>query len=170
MLRRTAGEAPGQNVRLRQMLRQALCWGGRESASSTCVSSIRPSPPYSCLIRDLAPESAPPRGRSVFATSLDEALQDCLIRAGIDSHRLTDPVRVNTEAAWRRVYGRAFRGQPRLRHGARAEHEYGCQACHHFLIVPFSAGVAGLPINVHRRTIAAYECRGPLVALCFLRR
>jgi hypothetical protein len=63
------------------------------------------------------------------------------------------------------VYGRAFRGRPRLRHGAKAENEYRCQACDHYVIVPFSAGVPGLPVHVYRLAIAAYECRGPLVAL-----
>jgi hypothetical protein len=92
-------------------------------------------------------------------------LQDCLSRAGIEWDQLADPARVDAEAAWRRVYGRAFRGRPRLRHGARAEHEYQRQACDHFFIIPFSAGVPGLPVHVYRRGIAAYECRGPLIAL-----
>lgn len=105
------------------------------------------------------------RGGSAFAKSLDEALRDYLGRGGIDWDRLPDPGQVEAEAAWRRVYGRAFRGRPRLRHGARAEQEYRSQTCGHYLIVPFSAGVSGLPVHVYRRAIAAYECRGPLIAL-----
>jgi hypothetical protein len=63
------------------------------------------------------------------------------------------------------VYGRAFRGRPRLRHGAKADYEYRGQACDRYLIISFSAGVPGLPVHVYRRAIAAYECRGPLIAL-----
>jgi lantibiotic modifying enzyme len=40
----------GRNVRLRRTPRQALCWGGRESDSSTCVYSIRLSRRCSYLI------------------------------------------------------------------------------------------------------------------------
>jgi hypothetical protein len=92
-------------------------------------------------------------------------LQDDLSRAGVAWDRLPDTERIEAEAAWRRVYGQAFRGRPRLRHGAKAEHEYRSQACDHYLIVPFSSGVSGLPVHVHRRAISAYECRGPLIAL-----
>jgi hypothetical protein len=42
-------------MRLRQTPRQASCWGGRESDSSTYVCSIRPSPLSSYLIPDLSP-------------------------------------------------------------------------------------------------------------------
>jgi hypothetical protein len=92
-------------------------------------------------------------------------LQDDLSRAGVEWDRLTEPARVEAEAAWRRVYGEAFRGRPRLRHGARADYEYSCQSCDHYLIVPFSASVPGLPVHVYRRAIGAYECRGPLIPL-----
>lgn len=104
-------------------------------------------------------------GGSAFAKSLDESLQDDLSRAGVEWARLSAWEQVEAEAAWRRIYGRAFRGRPRLRHGAKADYEYGCQACDHYLIVPFSAGVVGLPVHVYRLGIAAYECRGPLIAL-----
>ena len=104
-------------------------------------------------------------GGSAFPKSLDESLQDVLSRAGVEWDRLSDRARVEAETAWRRVYGRAFRGRPRLRHGAKADYEYRCQAGDHYLIVPFSAGVPGLPVHVYRQAIAAYECRGPLIAL-----
>lgn len=96
---------------------------------------------------------------------MDEAVQEYLSQAGIAWDPLAEVARGAIEAAWRRMYGQAFRGRPRLKHGARAEHEYLCQACDHFFIIPFSAGVAGLPLHVRNRTIAAYECRGPLIAL-----
>ena len=107
----------------------------------------------------------PPRGGSAVAKSLDEPLQDYLSRGGVDWDRLPDPERVEAEVAWRRMHGHAFRSRPRLRHGARAEHEYRSQACDRYLIVPFSTGVSGLPVHVYRQAIAAYECRGPLNAL-----
>jgi hypothetical protein len=52
-----------------------------------------------------------------------------------------------------------------MKHGARADHEYQQQPCDHYLVVPFSAGVDGLPVHVLSRTVGAYECRGPLVPL-----
>lgn len=33
------------------------------------------------------------------------------------------------------------------------------------MIVPFSAGVPRVAMGVYRQAIAAYECRGPLIAL-----
>ena len=104
-------------------------------------------------------------GGIAFAKSLEESLQDVLCRAGVEWSQLADPERVEAEAAWRRVYAQSFRGRPRLRRGARAEHEYQSQLCDHYLIVPFSVEVPGLPMHVYRRAIAAYECRGPLIAL-----
>jgi hypothetical protein len=91
-------------------------------------------------------------------------LQDALSRAGVEWDWLPDQKRVEAEAAWRRVYGRAFRGRPRLRRGAKAEYEYSCQVCNHYLVVPFSADVFGLPVSVFRHVITAYECRGRLIA------
>jgi hypothetical protein len=52
-----------------------------------------------------------------------------------------------------------------LKHGNRADHEFGRQACDHYFVVPFSANVDGLPIHVDNMMIGAYECRGPLVSL-----
>jgi hypothetical protein len=92
-------------------------------------------------------------------------LQDYLSRAGVEWDRLPDRERFRAEAAWRQVYGHAFRGRPRLRHGAKAEREYRSQTCDHYRIVPFSADVSGLPVHVFRQAIGAYECCGPLVAL-----
>ncbi len=97
--------------------------------------------------------------------SLDESLQDYLSQAGVEWNPLDDRERVKAETAWRQIYCRAFQGRPRLRRGARAEHEYRSQRCDDYRIVPFAAGVSGLPIHVYRQSIAAYECRGPLVAL-----
>jgi hypothetical protein len=92
-------------------------------------------------------------------------LRENLDRSGVAWHRLSDPERVDAEAAWRWVYGHAFLDRPRLRHGAKADYEYRRQACDHFRIVPFSAGVPGLPVHVYRQAIGGYECRGPLIAL-----
>jgi hypothetical protein len=104
-------------------------------------------------------------GGYAFATSFDESLQDHLSQAGVAWDRLSELERLKVEAAWLRVYKQAFRGRPRLRRGSKAEHEYLSQACDHYLIVPLPAGVSGLPMGAYRRTIAAYECRGPLIEL-----
>jgi hypothetical protein len=92
-------------------------------------------------------------------------LRECLTAAGVKWERLSETARIATEEAWRQVYGWAFRGRPRVRHGARAEHEYSQQPCDHYLVVPFSTGVVGLPVHVLGLTIGAYECRGRLVPL-----
>jgi hypothetical protein len=97
---------------------------------------------------------------------VDEKLREFLTAAGVVWERLPDPARVDAQAAWRRVYGRAFRGRPRLRHGARADHEYRKQVCDHYFVVPFGTGVEKLPVHVvGPPLIEAYECRGPLVPL-----
>jgi hypothetical protein len=78
---------------------------------------------------------------------------------------LDNAARLAAEETWRGVYGHAFHGRPRLRHGAKADYEYQQEPCTHYLIVPFSGGVAGLPVHVLGRQLDAYECRGPLVPL-----
>ena len=57
------------------------------------------------------------------------------------------------------------RSRQRFRQGSKADFEYQKEACTHYLIVPFSAGVAGLPVHVLDRRLDAYECRGRLVPL-----
>jgi hypothetical protein len=92
-------------------------------------------------------------------------LRDALTESGIEWKQLPDPDRLKAENAWRHTYGRAFRVRPRVRQGAKAELEYHCQTCDHYLIIPFSARVPGLPVTVVRQFIAAYECHGPLIPL-----
>ncbi len=105
-------------------------------------------------------------GASVFATKLDDALQEHLSRFGIEWRFLEERAQFNTEAVWRSIFGEAFRGRPRLRRGSKAVHEYLQQPCRHYLIVPFTSNVEGTPMHVHRRpVIGAYECRGDLVSL-----
>jgi hypothetical protein len=105
------------------------------------------------------------RGGFAFATSLDESLQGYLSQAGVEWRLLAEPERLEAEAAWRWLYGKAFRGRPRLRRGAKAEYEYQSQVCVHYLILPLPAGISGLPMRRYGRATAAYECRGPLIAL-----
>jgi hypothetical protein len=92
-------------------------------------------------------------------------LQAYLSQSGVQWDRLDETARLTAEQTWRAIYGSAFRGRPRLRRGARAEYEYQQEACRHYLIVPFSEGVAGLPVHVLGRRWDAYECCGPLVPL-----
>ncbi|HVS34399.1 MAG TPA: hypothetical protein VMS17_02390 [Gemmataceae bacterium] len=74
---------------------------------------------------------------------------------------------MDAENRWRKLYGQALQGRPRirLRVGAKAEYEYQQQLCTHYLIVPFTADVAGLPVHVLGRRLGAYECHGPLAPL-----
>jgi hypothetical protein len=92
-------------------------------------------------------------------------LQDYLTQNGVEWNLLDEMVCVKIEEDWREIYGQAFRGRPRLRHGAKADYEYQRESCNHYLIVPFSARVAGLPVQVHHRSLGAYECRGPLIPM-----
>ncbi len=100
-----------------------------------------------------------------MAAARDVELQAYLSQSGVEWDRLDGTARRAAEETWREVYGHAFRGRARLRHGAKADHEYQCEPCTHYLIVPFSAEVAGIPMHVLGRGLDASECRGPLVPL-----
>jgi hypothetical protein len=88
-----------------------------------------------------------------------------LNQAGITCRRLDRLEHRHHESAWRNVYGNAFRGRPRLRHGARAEFEYLQRACEHWLIVPFITPVPGLPVDPYGSEYSVYECTGSIVSL-----
>jgi hypothetical protein len=105
------------------------------------------------------------RGGAAFARVRDEDLQAYLSQSGVQWDRRDETARLAAEQTWRSIYGSAFHGRPRLRHGSKAEHEYQQESCTHYLIVPFSAGVAGLPVHVLGHRWDAYACRGPLVPL-----
>jgi hypothetical protein len=92
-------------------------------------------------------------------------LQEYLRQSGVAWQRLDEMAHQAAEATWREIYGQAFLGRPRHRHGAKADFAYQQEPCTHYLIVPFSAGVAGLPVHVLGRRRDAYECHGPLVPL-----
>jgi hypothetical protein len=92
-------------------------------------------------------------------------LQDYLSRSGVEWCVLDETAHREAEETWRGIYGQAFRGRSRLRHGAKADYEYRGESCDHYLIVPFSTGVAGLPVHVLGRRLSAHECRGPLVPM-----
>jgi hypothetical protein len=100
-----------------------------------------------------------------FISKLDDALQEYLRQHGIEWTRLGVSDCTNAEAAWRQIYGHAFQKRPRLLRGVKAEHEYQNQSCNEYLLIPFSANVAGLPASVHGRTLAGYACRGTLTPL-----
>jgi len=109
--------------------------------------------------------ASPCAGESAFATKLDDDLRECLARSGVEWRLLEEPAQRDAEAEWRSIFGEAFRERPRLRRGAKAEYEYLQQPCTHYLIVPFTSGVAGTAVHVYRRAIGGYECRGGLVPL-----
>jgi hypothetical protein len=90
--------------------------------------------------------------------------------------------RMEAEDTWRGIYGQAFvpplnvlkkrpkrwpprRSRRRFQQGSKADYEYQKEPCTHYLIVPFSAGVAGLPVHVLDQRLDAYECRGRLIPL-----
>jgi hypothetical protein len=97
----------------------------------------------------------------------DADLQALLDAAGVSWQRLPDAERVEAEAQWRAVYGRAFRG--RLRHGSRADYEYAQQPAGRWLIVPLTSEVEGTQVTPVGLTLGGYECAGrvvPLGSLC----
>jgi hypothetical protein len=97
--------------------------------------------------------------------SRDNELCIYLTQSGTTSVRLDATSSAAAERAWREIYGGAFAGRPRLRTGAKAEHEYRQQVCTHYLIVPFTSNVEGLPVQVLGSEIGAYDCSGSLVPL-----
>jgi hypothetical protein len=92
-------------------------------------------------------------------------LQTLLDAAGVAWRPLTESERGEAEQQWRAVYGRAFSGRPRLRHGTRAEFEYTQQFADRWLIVPLSSGVTGTSVAPYNFVPTGYECEGPLVPL-----
>lgn len=104
-------------------------------------------------------------GDFAFARAYDDEFQDYLRESGVQWDRLDETARQAAEDDWRAIYGQAFRGRPRIRRGAKADYEYQLEPCTHYRIVPFSAGVPGLPVHVLGLQMGAYECRGSLVPL-----
>jgi hypothetical protein len=97
--------------------------------------------------------------------SHDSELQSLLSAAGVAWRTLPDAERVEAEAQWRAVYGRAFRGRSRLRHGARADFEYTQQPAGRWLVVPLNSGVEGTAVTPLGPALGGYECEGPVVPL-----
>lgn len=75
---------------------------------------------------------------------------------------LEEDERMIIEREWRGIYGDAFRGRPRMRHGIKAEHEYSCQVCDHFWIIPFSQKVPGTHVYLKHNVDVGFECHGRL--------
>jgi hypothetical protein len=101
----------------------------------------------------------------------DVVLRTLLETAGVLCRPLTEPERAEAERQWRAVYGRAFRGRPRLRHGSRADFEYAQQPAGRWLVVPLSATVPGTSVAPHGLMPTGYECEGapvPLGSACGL--
>jgi hypothetical protein len=92
-------------------------------------------------------------------------LQAYLDQSGVEWDRLDETARLAAEQTWQSLYGHAFGSRTRFRHGAKAEYEYEKGPCTHYVIVPFSTRVAGLPVHPLGRRLDAYECSGALVPL-----
>jgi len=94
-----------------------------------------------------------------------DVLRNALLRtlldaAGVAWRPLTESERAEAERQWRAVYGGAFAGRPRLRHGARAEFEFAQQFADRWLIVPLSSGVPGTSVAPYGAVPTGYECEG----------
>src|SRR5262245_27223307 len=88
----------------------------------------------------------------------DDALRAQLQKAGVESRRLPVTSHRDWEAAWRKIYLRAFLPGSRFRHGARAIDEYLQENASRWLIVPFLTKVPGTSVHVHSRQMNAFEC------------
>ncbi|MCE9566051.1 MAG: hypothetical protein K8U57_28865 [Planctomycetes bacterium] len=97
--------------------------------------------------------------------SRDSMLQTLLGAAGVTWRPLAESERVEAEQQWRAVYGEAFAGRPRLRHGTRAEFEFARQLADRWLIVPLSSGFPGTSVARYGSVPTGYECEGALVPL-----
>jgi hypothetical protein len=97
--------------------------------------------------------------------SRDEELCEVLDAAGVTWVRLDEPSRREVEIAWRKIYGAAFIGHPRLRQGTKAQYAYDQLQCDRYFVVPLTSKVDGLPVTVRIRSVKGYECSGPLVPL-----
>lgn len=100
-----------------------------------------------------------------FVSTKDQELVAYLTRSGVEWTRLEEPGAIEAECTWREIYSDVLGKHPRVRQGVKAEQMYQHEQCDRFLIVPFSSDVHGLPIRILRRSMAAYHCRGSLIAL-----
>jgi hypothetical protein len=85
--------------------------------------------------------------------------------AGVWHRCLTPDEHRHLDCEWRKVYGHVFRPGQRLRHGAKAVHEYLSESATRWMLVPFLANVPGTPTHVLARRLSAFDCEGPLVEL-----
>lgn len=97
--------------------------------------------------------------------TLDDDLREYLNRSGVHCTALDNSAAAAAERAWREVYGEAFVARPRVRQGFKAEHAFQQETCSHFLVVPFTSKITGLPMQELGHGRVAYECRGSLVPL-----
>lgn len=100
--------------------------------------------------------------------SRDAELRELLDSAGVAWRLLTGEERAEAESQWRAVFGRAFRGRPRLRQGARADFECARQPAGRWLVVPLTSGVEGTSVSPPGPALGGYECEGPVVGLGLL--
>ena len=95
----------------------------------------------------------------------DAELRALLDAAGVSWRPFTEAERREAEEQWRAVYGRAFRGRPRVRQGSRADYEYAQQPAGRWLVVPLTSGVEGTSVSPIGLSLSGHECDGPVVAL-----
>ena len=93
---------------------------------------------------------------------LNDDLQTYLTRSNVEWIGLEESAQYAAESRWRSIFVPRPR---RVRTGNKAEFEYLCEPCTHYLIVPFTSDAEGFAMHVYRSAIGAYECRGNLVPL-----
>jgi hypothetical protein len=99
----------------------------------------------------------------IFSMTRDAEFRRLLNASGVKWIELDTGASIHSENEWRRIYGKAFIGRSRARVGSKAENAYRSESCDHFVVVPFTSDVDGLPLRVLGRSLAAYDCRGPLI-------
>lgn len=96
----------------------------------------------------------------------DLALAEAFAAADVSAERLSAAEHRRWESAWREVFQFAFiKKSHRLKSGNKAVHEYSHHSVEEWLLVPFLSAVPGTPVHVHKLSLNAYLCRGPLLEL-----
>src|SRR5437016_11558508 len=95
------------------------------------------------------------------------ALCEHLTQAGIEWQPLERSDAHEVERVWRQIFASALNRRVRVREGSKADYAFSLEPCHHYLIVPFTSNVQGLPVSVMHRyaPMEALECRGRLIPL-----
>jgi len=95
----------------------------------------------------------------------DELLRSHLAAAGVECRRLPVSSHREWEAAWRKLYQRAFVPGGRFREGVKAVNQYMQEPEKRWLLVPFLSKVPGTSVHPDSLQMNAFQCEGPLQEL-----